>query len=140
MRRPGIAGTYMIFDLLSLDGRSLLSEPYAKSRAELEALALNDLHWQTPETFDDGEALWEAVCEHELEGVVAKRRSSRYAPAGASVAGSRRRTVTTGVTRWSARARSSRAVHASSLAVPVGYLSAQRRGRGRHAARPGCCP
>jgi ATP-dependent DNA ligase len=29
--------------------------------------------------FDDGEALWEAVCEHELEGVIAKRRSSRYA-------------------------------------------------------------
>jgi bifunctional non-homologous end joining protein LigD len=26
----------------------------------------------------DGEALWEAVCEHGLEGVVAKRRSGRY--------------------------------------------------------------
>jgi ATP-dependent DNA ligase len=46
----------------------------------LEALNLNDLHWQTPETFDDGEALWDAVCEHELEGVVAKGRSSRYTP------------------------------------------------------------
>jgi ATP-dependent DNA ligase len=34
-----------------------------------------------PQTFDDGPALWEAVCEHELEGVVAKRRSSRY-PSG----------------------------------------------------------
>jgi ATP-dependent DNA ligase len=31
-----------------------------------------------PQTFDDGPALWEAVCEHKLEGVVAKRRSSRY--------------------------------------------------------------
>jgi hypothetical protein len=30
--------------------------------------------------FDDGEALWQAVCEHELEGVVAKRRSGRYLP------------------------------------------------------------
>jgi ATP-dependent DNA ligase len=35
-------------------------------------------HWQTPEAFDDGAALWEAVCEHELEGVVVKRRSGRY--------------------------------------------------------------
>jgi ATP-dependent DNA ligase len=33
------------------------------------------VHWQTPETFDDGEALFEAVCAHEL---VAKRRHSRY--------------------------------------------------------------
>jgi ATP-dependent DNA ligase len=24
--------------------------------------------------------LWEAVCEHELDGVVAKRRSGRYSP------------------------------------------------------------
>jgi hypothetical protein len=39
------------------------------------------VRWQTPETFDDGSALFEAVCAHELEGVVAKRRSSRYQPA-----------------------------------------------------------
>ena len=32
----------------------------------------------TPQSFDDGEALWEAVCEHELEGVVAKKGSGRY--------------------------------------------------------------
>jgi hypothetical protein len=32
---------------------------------------LHGPHWQTPEAFDDGEALWKAVCEHELEGVVA---------------------------------------------------------------------
>jgi ATP-dependent DNA ligase len=36
--------------------------------------------WRTPEAFDDGEALWSAVCEYELEGVVAKRRSGRYVP------------------------------------------------------------
>jgi ATP-dependent DNA ligase len=30
--------------------------------------------------FDDGHALFEAVCAHELEGVVAKRKSSRYRP------------------------------------------------------------
>jgi len=33
---------------------------------------LDGTHWRTPPTFDNGEALWEAVCEHELEGVVAK--------------------------------------------------------------------
>jgi len=80
MRRPGIAVTLMLFDLLSLDGRSLLNEPYSNRRQELEALDLNDVRWQTPETFDDGEALFEAVCAHELEGALAKRRDSRYRP------------------------------------------------------------
>ena len=58
----------MVFDLHGLDGRSLLVEPYSKRRAELEALDLNALLWQTPESFDDGEALFEAVRAHELEG------------------------------------------------------------------------
>jgi bifunctional non-homologous end joining protein LigD len=70
----------MAFDLLSLDGDELMRAPYSERRAQLEALDLNGVHWQTPETFDDGEALFEAVCAHELEGVVAKRRSTRYRP------------------------------------------------------------
>lgn len=79
-RRPGIAVTYMVFDLLSLDGDDLTHAAYSERRAQLEALDLNGVHWQTPETFEDGEALFEAVCAHELEGVVAKRRNSRYRP------------------------------------------------------------
>jgi bifunctional non-homologous end joining protein LigD len=80
MRRHSIAVTYVIFDLLSLDGGSLLDQPYWKRRDELEALGLNDVYWTTPETFDDGPALFEAVCERELEGIVAKRRQSWYRP------------------------------------------------------------
>jgi bifunctional non-homologous end joining protein LigD len=72
--------TYMIFDVLSLEGRSLMRLPYSERRAELEALHLHGPHWHTPETFDDGAALFEAVCERELEGVVAKRRAGRYRP------------------------------------------------------------
>ena len=33
---------------------------------------------QAPEAFEDGQALWAAVCEHELEGVVAKRLQEPY--------------------------------------------------------------
>jgi bifunctional non-homologous end joining protein LigD len=58
----------------------LTRAPYSERRAQLEALDLNGVHWQTQETFDDGEALFEAVCAHELEGVVAKRRNGRYLP------------------------------------------------------------
>jgi bifunctional non-homologous end joining protein LigD len=79
-RHRSIRLTYMIFDLLSLNGRSLLGRPYSERRAQLEALELHGPYWHTPDTFDDGAALFEAVCERELEGVVAKRRSSRYRP------------------------------------------------------------
>jgi bifunctional non-homologous end joining protein LigD len=78
MRRPGITVTYMVFDLLSFDGEDLTQAPYSERRAQLKTLDLNGVHWQTPETFDDGEALFEAVCAHELEGIVAKRRAGRY--------------------------------------------------------------
>jgi bifunctional non-homologous end joining protein LigD len=54
--------------------------PYSERRRALEDLKLDAPKWRTPEAFDDGEALWAAVCEHELEGVVAKRRSGRYVP------------------------------------------------------------
>jgi len=77
-RRDGIPLTYMVFDVLRIDGEDVTREPYWRPREILEALNLNGRHWRTPQNFDDGEALWEAVCEHELEGVVAKRRSGRY--------------------------------------------------------------
>ena len=80
MPRPGIPVTYTAFDVLSLDGVDLTRAPYSERRAQLEELDLNGVFWQTPETFDDGEALLEAVCAHELEGVVAKRRSGLYRP------------------------------------------------------------
>jgi bifunctional non-homologous end joining protein LigD len=54
--------------------------PYSGRRAELEGLDLNGTHWTTPETFEDGPALFNAVCAHELEGVVAKRRAGLYRP------------------------------------------------------------
>jgi bifunctional non-homologous end joining protein LigD len=68
------------FDVLNVEGRNVMRLPYTKRRAILDDLGLNGRFWRTPQTFDDGAALWEAVCEHELEGVVAKRRSGRYLP------------------------------------------------------------
>jgi bifunctional non-homologous end joining protein LigD len=82
MRRTSAPLTFMAFDVLSVDGRTVTGLMYSKRRAILEDLNLNGRFWRTPEAFDDGAALWEAVCEHELEGVVAKRRSGRYVPGG----------------------------------------------------------
>jgi bifunctional non-homologous end joining protein LigD len=80
MGRASVPLTFMAFDLLRLEGRDVVRLSYSERRALLEKLNLNGRSWRTPEAFDDGEALWAAVCEHELEGVVAKRRSSRYVP------------------------------------------------------------
>jgi bifunctional non-homologous end joining protein LigD len=73
--------TYVIFDLLWLDGHSLMREPYATRRERLAALALSGASWQTPEhVVGEGETLLAAVTEQQLEGVVAKRLDSRYQP------------------------------------------------------------
>jgi bifunctional non-homologous end joining protein LigD len=82
MRRMSAPLTLMAFDVLSVDGTSVMSLPYDERRVILEDLNLSDCFWRTPQSFDDGAALWEAVCEHELEGVVAKHHSGRYVPGG----------------------------------------------------------
>jgi len=43
-----LPATYLAFDLLHLDGRPLLDEPYHARRALLEALAFEGPRWQTP--------------------------------------------------------------------------------------------
>jgi bifunctional non-homologous end joining protein LigD len=74
--------TYLAFDLLSLDGRPLLDEPYSQRRALLDGLGLNGRHWQTPPSFTEaaGPDVLAVSRQHGLEGVVAKRLSSRYEP------------------------------------------------------------
>ena len=71
---------YVIFDVLILNGESLMQLPYSERRSELEVLNLNGPYWQTPETFEGGAALFEAVRGHGLEGIAAKRLNGRYRP------------------------------------------------------------
>ncbi len=70
----------MLFDLLWLDGEPLLELPYDERRAALEALDLGGDHWSVPPSFSDGTGLVAATRAQGLEGVVAKRRDSRYLP------------------------------------------------------------
>jgi len=72
--------TYMVFDLLRLDGRDLTGRPYVQRRAVLESLDLNGAHWLVPPSFPDGAATEAAAKENALEGVVAKRLDSVYRP------------------------------------------------------------
>jgi bifunctional non-homologous end joining protein LigD len=71
---------YLIFDLLHLDGRSLLDEPLAERRKLLESLDLAGDFWSTPGDFVDvsGAEILAASSAQGLEGVVAKRLDSKY--------------------------------------------------------------
>jgi hypothetical protein len=54
--------------------------PYRERRQLLDELELGAGPWFVAETFDDGAALFAAVCDQGLEGIVAKRRSQPYRP------------------------------------------------------------
>jgi bifunctional non-homologous end joining protein LigD len=73
--------TYVIFDLLWLDGHSLMALPYAERREQLAALKLKGASWQTPEhVLGGGGELLRASAERGLEGILAKRLDSAYQP------------------------------------------------------------
>ncbi|UJA19302.1 DNA ligase D [Thermoleophilia bacterium SCSIO 60948] len=79
--RERVPVEFVAFDVLHLDGRSLLDEPYERRRELLEGLDLDGEHWRTPAYHrGDGAALIEASAAQGLEGVMAKRLASRYTP------------------------------------------------------------
>jgi len=80
-RRRSTPVAYMAFDLLHLDGRSLLELPYSERRELLEELELKGPAWDTSGRREGGgEAFLAAGRERGLEGVVAKRLDSPYRP------------------------------------------------------------
>ncbi len=77
--------TYVIFDLLWLDGHSLAGQPYSERRRMLLGLGLRGERWQTPEHIvGRGAETLEASRAAGLEGVIAKRLDSHYEPGGRS--------------------------------------------------------
>lgn len=75
--------TYALFDLLWLDGHSLMDLSYSERRVRLQELNLNGEHWRTPEYHcGDGAAFLAASREQGLEGILAKRLDSPYMPGG----------------------------------------------------------
>ncbi len=70
---------YAIFDLLYIDGRSLIDQPYEARREQLERLGLKGPAWQVPKAhLGAGTDLFEATRERGLEGLIAKRLKSCY--------------------------------------------------------------
>ncbi|MGA8364071.1 MAG: DNA ligase D [Solirubrobacteraceae bacterium] len=72
---------YVVFDLLWLDGYSLMDLPYSERRERLGQMGLAGEHWRTPELqVGDGASLLAATRTLGMEGIVGKRLDSRYTP------------------------------------------------------------
>jgi bifunctional non-homologous end joining protein LigD len=78
-----VPASFMVFDVVHVDGTSLLEEPYTDRRAALANLASHGLpaSWHAPaHNVGDPAPMWDIAEQYGLEGVVAKRLDSRYEP------------------------------------------------------------
>ncbi|HEV8699471.1 MAG TPA: hypothetical protein VGQ89_17400, partial [Candidatus Limnocylindrales bacterium] len=72
---------YEVFDLLHLDGRSLLDEPLVERRRLLKSVLRADPRARLSEDITgDGLAFFEAAKQRGLEGIMAKDRRAPYLP------------------------------------------------------------
>ena len=72
--------TYLLFDLLYLDGTPLVREPWDRRRELLEGLGIAGPRVRVPAANPgiSGKQLFAVAESHGLEGVVGKRRTARY--------------------------------------------------------------
>jgi bifunctional non-homologous end joining protein LigD len=80
-RMRDIPATYVIFDLLYLDGHPTMALAYEERRELLEQLELQGPAWRTPAYHrGEGRALLAATRDLGIEGIVAKKLDCPYAP------------------------------------------------------------
>jgi bifunctional non-homologous end joining protein LigD len=73
--------TYVVFDVLYLDGKITTDLPYAERRDLLRGLDLRGDRWTTSPSFDGGgQDVLDASVDQGLEGIMAKRLDSAYEP------------------------------------------------------------
>ncbi|WP_256841416.1 non-homologous end-joining DNA ligase [Ornithinimicrobium cryptoxanthini] len=70
--------TYVIFDLVGVDGLDLAPLPWSARREALGQIVPERARWQVSPQYADGTGLWRATAERGLEGIVSKRVSSTY--------------------------------------------------------------
>ncbi|MBI4305405.1 MAG: ATP-dependent DNA ligase [Chloroflexi bacterium] len=77
----GPQATYVAFDVLYIDGESVMGLPLLKRKALLHKIVKASRTLQPCEYIEnDGIAFFDATCEHGLEGIMAKAKSSIYTP------------------------------------------------------------
>ncbi len=79
--KSGTRYVYVVFDVLEVEGKPLIGLPFTERRERLATLLdRGNQVVQLSETFDDGDALYQAAEDQEFEGIMAKRADSRYQP------------------------------------------------------------
>lgn len=73
-----LPATFVAFDILELNHINVRNLSYEKRRTRLETLGAAHVGLRVNPSSDDGEAMWSYVLEHRLEGLVLKRKDSRY--------------------------------------------------------------
>ncbi|MBD8498312.1 DNA ligase [Paenibacillus arenosi] len=79
--------SYVLFDLIALDGQDLRTWPYEARHQQLLNLFASQgqnhslskqVSIQVTDVYEDGQALWSWVVENQWEGVVSKRKNAPY--------------------------------------------------------------
>ncbi len=79
--RKTVPVAYMVFDILAVDGKSLVNTKYSERRRILEKTVKKSKTVQlSPVVIGDGTSLFAAAKQQRLEGIVAKKLDSRYEP------------------------------------------------------------
>lgn len=78
--RDGLPVAFYVFDLLWYNGYDLKQLPLLERKAMLQSIVPEHDIIKVSESFEDGIALFEAVKQMGLEGIVAKKKDSTYTP------------------------------------------------------------
>jgi len=93
LQRNTTRKVFFVFDLLELDGEPLIHKPWEYRRSVLEEVVEPQDNIEPVRYFDDRDALLVGAESLALEGIVAKRRQSRYQPGKRSQDWQKRRFV-----------------------------------------------
>ncbi|WP_018612096.1 DNA ligase D [Segetibacter koreensis] len=78
--REGMAVTYYLFDVLWVDGYDVTGLKLTDRKTLLKQIIPENDVIKYSDDFEDGEALFEQIKAMQLEGIVAKRKDSKYQP------------------------------------------------------------
>ncbi len=67
-----------LFDMINLDGKDVTNEPLEKRKEWINSIIKTNGHFRVSELVEDGQALYELSKKMNLEGIMAKRKGSKY--------------------------------------------------------------
>jgi bifunctional non-homologous end joining protein LigD len=78
IRSRELPASYIVFDILEKDGKSLTDLPLSERKKILDETVIDGKHIQKIFYTENGPGLWEQIEKRKLEGVIGKDRTSEY--------------------------------------------------------------